>query len=222
MRRLTSGAFDYLRGDLTGALVTQDAHARLQEAVLSGNVWIGANPAGTPVTTQAGLSATTPALTLFNPLNSPVNLVLWTVTINVTTAAQASFELGVNFPNVAGVPTGPGTLTNANVFNALLATGVTGSTTAITTQGQWGQCYRVATLSATPLAFMYLGSSNFTAAGSGAGGTSVSPVAYGWQTGVFPIDGGVIIPPGVAISIQTSAAVACVASFVWEEVPIVK
>src|SRR5438105_2034955 len=111
IQRLAGGATGPFRGNQTGALVTTDGHARFQEAVLNGNVWIGSNPAGTPVTPQAGLSATTPALTLFNPINSPVNLVLWDLQVIATTvqAAQGGIVLAYNGPNLAGVPTGPTT-----------------------------------------------------------------------------------------------------------------
>ncbi len=214
LRNLATGVHDFLRGDSTAALVTQDAHARFQEAVLNGKVFIGSNPAGTPVTTQAGLSVTTPALTLFNPFASTVNLVLWTVTCNITTPAAAALELAYTFPLLAGVPTAPLTLTNANITNAILGLGTPGQATAITTKlGNQGECYRICTLNATPIAFRYLGRNNYLAGGSAQGGTSVSADSFGWQPGVFPIDGEVVIPPGVSVSIQTSAAVALVASF---------
>ncbi len=220
-RRLIPGAYDFLRGDLTAAVVVSDGHARYQEAVLAGNVYIGSNPSGTPVTTQAGVSATTPALTLFNPHASTVNLVLWAVDINITTEAAAAFMLAYNPPLLAGVPTGPVTLTNANITNAILGQGIPGTTTVVSTQGgNQGQCFRAATLSAAPIAFRYLGRHSFTAAGSGAGAASASPDAFGGMPGSFPIDGEIVIPPGVAMSIQATAAVAITCAFTWEEVPL--
>ena len=152
---LGPGASNPLRGDLTSALVVQDAHARFQEAVLAGNVFIGANLAGTAVTTQAGLSATTPALTLYNPPGSTVNLVLWSFggAIQASPAAAATVMLAMNLPALAGVTTGPVTVTNALITNANIGLGLTGTSTVTTlASGNQGQCYRVCTLSAAPLA----------------------------------------------------------------------
>lgn len=209
-QRLGQGAVGPLRGSQTGALVTTDAHARFQEAVMNGNVWIGANPSGTAVTTQAGVSATTPALTLFNPVTSNVNLVLWHAECIFTAAPAAAcgVMLAYNFPALAGVPTGPTTVTNANITNALISQGIYGSSTAVTTQsGSQGQCYRVSTLSAAPVAFRYC----FGTSGA---------AAIGGMSFRDQIDGAVVVPPGVAISIQTTSADAVLCAFCWEEIVI--
>ncbi len=84
---LGKGSPGPLRGDYSGALVTTDGHARFQEAVLNGNVWYGANLGGTGVTFQAGLSATSPVLSLFNPVNSPVYLSIWHADFAFTASA---------------------------------------------------------------------------------------------------------------------------------------
>lgn len=211
LQLLANGASGPLRGSVNGSLVVAEGAARFQEAVLAGNVWIGSNPSGTAVTSQAGVSATTPALTLYNPINSPVNLVLWSVgvAIQAAPAAAAAVMLAYNFPALAGVPTGPTTVTNGNVTNALISKGMYGSATAITTQGgSWGQVYRVSTLSAAPIAFRNLFGTT--------GAAAISGMAFRDS-----IEGQVIVPPGVAISVQTSSAASLVCDYVWEEVPIV-
>lgn len=209
-QRLGQGAVGPLRGDVTGALVTTDGHARFQEAVLNGNVWHGASLAGTGVTYQAGLSVMTPVLTLFNPINSPVNLVLWHWDFSFTASVAAdAFILAYNMPLLAGVPTGPVTVTSANVVNAMLSATQSGSSTAVTSQGPWGQCYRICTLSAAPLAFAYP-----------FGTTGAS--AIGGMNFRCQLDGCVVIPPGVAVSAQaTAAATAGLCAVCWEEVGIV-
>lgn len=210
-QRLGMGGVGPLRGDVTGALVVTDAHARYQEAVLNGNVFIGSNAFGTPVTPQAGLSPTTPVLTLYNPINSPVNLVLWEFQVSCTTvqAAQGTLMLAYNMPAITGVVKAPFTVTNAQVTNAILSAGFAQSATSTQNQGAWGQCYAVCTLIATPVAFRYSFCLEF--------GTSV---AVGMFQAVDHIDGAVVIPPGIAVSIQSAAATPLVAGFVWEEVPI--
>lgn len=206
---LGNGAPGPLRGDKTGALVVTDGHARYHEAVLSGRVWIASNPAGTAVTTQAGLSATTPAFTLYNPVNSPVNLVLWSVgaAIQASPAAAAAVELAYNFVGITGVVKAPFTVTNANYTNALLSLGQQQSATGVSNLGAWGAAYVVATLIAAPIAFRQCFG---TTGASGIGGMSFRD----------HIDGGVIIPPGVAISVQASSAASVVCDMEWEEDPI--
>src|SRR5476651_1315624 len=85
-----------LRGGKTGALGAQDVHARYQEAVYRGNVYGAANQSG--VVTQAGLSATTPVLTLANPAGSGKLGVLWYAgaTFAVAFAAAALIWLAAN------------------------------------------------------------------------------------------------------------------------------
>lgn len=187
------GAVNPARSDKTGAIVAVDAHGRYQEAVLQGGVYIGANLGGTPVTTQAGLSATTPALTLYNPIGSGVNLVLLTATVNFTAAPAAA--CAVWLASNAATAVAPATTTAATLQNANLGTTAVGK----------GQCYRVATLAAAPLMIRNICGT------SGAG-------AIGNTQAVDRIDGEIVAPPGVAVSIQTSSAAILVASFTWEEV----
>lgn len=192
---LSNGSKADVRQDKTGAVVVTDGHARLMQATLDGEIYIGANLGGTPVTTQAGLSATTPALTLWNPVGSQFYLVLQTVTVDITTApaAAAGFMLAYNALGSAA----PTATTAANVTNGLIGT----------TSAPVGQCYRIATLAAAPLAFRFIG------------GTTGAAAISGVQL-IDHVDGEVIIPPGVAISIQATSAAACLCSFTWEEIPI--
>lgn len=178
-----------------GNQIIQDGHAHYYQAVYDGNVYIGSNPLGTPVTTQAGLSATTPALTLYNPVASGVNLVLWkfSAVANAAPAAATSVALAFNLATAAA----PTSTTNANITNALVGNANTGK----------GQCYRIATLAAAPVAIDYFA---FVSA--------ASLVAYG--SGQFFLDGSIVLIPGVAVSIQTTTALSVLASFSWEEVEV--
>ncbi len=200
-----------LRCDLSGALVTTDGHARYQEAVLAGNVWIGTIPGGAPITSTAGLTASAPPLVLYNPINSPVNLVLWEfqVTQTAAVAGLTNWCLGYNLPAITGVFKAPFSVTNASVTNALLSYGMTQQLTTTQNQGAWGQCYTVCTLIAAPvicrLSFCQSGSTAITT-----------------YNGVDHVDGALVLPPGVAISVQNlTTAIVALASFVWEEVPII-
>lgn len=179
-----------------GHLVVHDAHAKYLQAVLDGKVFIGANAAGTPVTTQAGLSATTPAFTLYNPAASATLLVLWQFGFAFTTAPAALTVacLATNTPQAAA----PTSVTAANVVNAL-----TGQST-----GSTGQCYAIATLAAAPVARYYMPVVGAAAAVGVAGGLD------------YNLDGKVVLYSGVALSFQTLAATAVLCHCVWEEIPL--
>lgn len=181
------------RRSRTNAKVTAAAHGDYAEAVMRNKVFIGSNLLGTPVTTQAGLSATTPALTLYNPLNSGVyaNLLQVTIGLNAAPAAATTLCLAVNSNAAAPTSTTAAAVINANnggpVSNAV-------------------QCYRVATLAAAPVATVFLGSVS----------AASLVAALSW---VVDLKGGYGIVPGTYISVQATTAVAIFASFMWEEIP---
>ena len=178
-----------------GHLVTSVGAGRYQEPVLRGGVYVGANVLGTPVTTQAGLSATTPALTLWNPVGSGVYLSLLGVRvgINAAPAAASTLCLAVNAKGAAA----PSSTTDATMYSTLL-TGVTGSPK--------GRAYRVATLAAAPVAVRFLGHVLAT------GGTDTCVINH-------DVDGQLVLDEGVALSVQATTAIAIFCEFVWEEVP---
>lgn len=194
-QNLSSGSEADIRLSRNGSLTTAFAHAMHEQAVFEGNVYIGANLGGTPVTTQAGLSATTPALTLYNPVGSGVNLVLYTVTVDITSspAAAGGLMLAYNQPDAAV----PASTTDATVTSCLVGNKKKPS----------GQCYRVATLATAPVAIRFIG------------GTTGANAIGGVQL-IDHVDGEIVITPGVALSIQATSAMAILASFTWEEEPI--
>lgn len=194
-QNLSDGVVSTVRLSKNGAAITANGHAKHEQMVVDGDVYIGANLGGTPVTTQAGLSATTPALTLYNPVGSGINLILISITIDITTspAAAAGLMLAYNLASAAA----PTATTLANVTNALIGT----------SKLPTAQCYRIATLAAAPLAFRFIG------------GTTGAAAIGGFRI-VDNIEGEIVVGPGVAISIQSTSAAAILASFTWEEEPI--
>jgi hypothetical protein len=190
------GANPKLRQLRTSEMGVGDVHGHFQEAVYRGNVWTCANLGGTPVTTQAGLSATTPALTLYNPSGSNVALVLWRTRASITSspAAASGLMLAVNTSSAA--LQAPQVVTAATVYNNLIGN----------PKQPVGQCYRVATLSAAPLLLAPFG-----------GTTGAS--AIGGYNPKDDEDGEFILLPGTTISIQTTSATALLGAFTWEEIP---
>lgn len=191
-----------LRMGRDGAAVVQDAHSKYQEMAVRGNLWYCANAAGTSVTTQAGLSVTTPMLTLYNPINSGKNLVLIEVNVTPTAApaAAAGFMIAVSSA-IAAVGQG----TAGAIVSATAGTIQNAQTGSLASSA--AQCFRISTLPFVPVAVRYFGGTTGAAAISGAMFTDA-------------VDGKIIVSPGSAISIQTTSAVAGIAHFLWEEVPL--
>lgn len=188
----STGALD-VKGRQDGSVFRTNKHPANMQSVLDNLVFTGSNALGTAVTTQAGLSATTPALTLYNPTASTVNLVLMSINIAFTAAPAAATTLALAWNvNTAAAPS---STTAATVTSNLVGT----------TSAPIGQCYRVATLAAAPVAFVYLG--GILAASS---------------TGLVKVeryfDGEFIITPGTAISVQTTTAAAVLCSLTWKEI----
>lgn len=180
-----------------GSVVVQDD---LAAAVERGNCYIVANQAG--VTSQAGLSATTPVLTLYNPLGSGVRGRLWYAAAHfeVAFAAAASVFLAAGTNSVAAAVTG--TLTTAHRNLKL------GGTNA---QGNKIVPLLAATLPAAPVAIDLLGV-GLTGAITTVPG--ISPFAR-WYNGA------ILIEEGCNISIQTSTASGAsstLCAYIWEEI----
>lgn len=168
-------------------------------AVEEGRVWSVANQAG--VTSQAGLSATTPVLTLANPAGSGVRGRLWyagaTFTVAFATAGAVFLAAGTN--TTAAVVTG--TLTTAHRRTKL---------GGIDSQGNTINAFLAATLPAVPVAISLLG----------VGLTGAITTAPHLQSLGRHFNGSILIEPGTNISIQTgvaSGASGTFCEFVWEE-----
>lgn len=186
-----------LRGrvDKTNARVITNAHGVYHEAASRGRIFTGSNLLGTAVTTQAGLSATTPALTLSNPTNSGYYASLLQITIALNAAPAAATTLCLALNSNAAAPT---STTVANIVNGSNGGPVNNAV----------GCFRVATLAAAPVATKFLA---FVTAAA----------LVDSNTFVIDLGGSDLLLPGSQWSIQATTAVAIFASFTWEEVPIV-
>lgn len=179
-----------------GSAIVQDDFAA---AVERGRCFIVCSQSG--ITTQAGLSATTPALTLANAAGSGVRGRLWyagaTFTVAAATAGAVWLAVGTN--TVAAAVTG--TLTTAH-RNCKLG----GTTTA----GNKIDPFLAATLPAAPVGVALLGSLLTGAITTQMVISSVGRWFYGAMT----------IEPGTNVSIQTgvaSGASGTFCEFIWEE-----
>jgi len=191
------GATHAGRSDTTGAAVVTQGHGRFQEAVEQGNVYGVANQAG--VTSQAGLSATTPVLTLYNPAGSGKNLVVWYAgaVFTVAFATAGAIFVAVGTDTVAAAVTGTLTTAHRN-----LKLGLTSNPVART--------LLAATLPAAPVAVALLGVGLTGAITT----LPTSPPVGRW------FDGSLILIPGTNLSLQTGVASGASGTFceyLWEE-----
>jgi hypothetical protein len=180
-------------------VVTQ-GHARFLEAVEQGKVYTVANQVG--VTSQAGLSATTPVLTLYNPLGSGRKGVLW----------YAAAVFTVAFATAGAVFLAAGTVTQAAA--------VTGTDTTAHRNMKLGTSASpaikpllAATLPAAPVAIAILG---VGLTGAITTAPALTPIGR-W------FDGAVEMMPGTNISIQTGVASGASGTFceyIWEEIEV--
>lgn len=196
---MTDGGQGRLRQTRNGSLAVMGGGAYFQEAVRNGSVFSVCNQAG--ITSQAGLSATTPALTLANPVGSGVNCVLWYAgaTFSVAFAAASAVFVAVGTNLAAAAVTG--TLTTAH-RNMMLGGGNPAVTPLL-----------AATLPAAPVAVSLLGM----------GLTGAITTVPQIQTLERWFNGAIILQPGANLSIQTSTASGATATFceyIWEEVPV--
>jgi hypothetical protein len=179
-------------------LVVAQGHASFQEAVLGGHVFGVANQTG--VTSQAGLSVTTPVLTLCNPAGSGKNAVLWYAgaTFTVVFAAVAAIFVAVGTNTVDSAVTGTLTTTHRNLKLGASSTNAC-------------KVYLAATLPTTPVAVAILG----------AGLTGAVNLLPNTQPLGRWFNGSIILKPGTNLSLQTSTASGASGMFceyIWEEI----
>lgn len=172
--------------------------ASFQEAVLRGNCYTVASQSG--VTSQAGLSVTTPVLTLANPSGSGVNAVIW--------FAGATFTVAFATAGAVWVTVADGTEDAA----------VTGTASTIHRNCKVGlsnnpkvNVFLAATLPTAPIAVSLLG----------VGLTGIITTVPQVQTLGRWFDGAIILTPNTNLSIQTGVASGASGTFceyIWEEV----
>lgn len=198
LQGLANGVDSVMRMGKTGEQITGFGHGMNYEAASRGNAFIAANQSG--VTTQAGLSGTTPALTLFNPKGSGVyaSVIFAGCTASVAFAAASVIWLAANTNIAAADVTG----TAATVRSLQLGNSKQPACLA----------YTAATLPAAPVAISILG----------VGLTGAITTTPSLSTMGRYYDGAIVLAPGSAISFQTSTASGASGFFgeiIWEEIP---
>jgi hypothetical protein len=190
-----------LRTGWTGAQVTQDAHARYQEAVLRGGVYRLPAPNIVPTAFTGGAGGT-PIVSIFNPTGSGKNCVILGVGITARILGAAvldtSFNLwaGVSVANTGTATAPTNALTNVSPGGSVVIGSVNAATTSTT-----------AVTLALPLASYFWGTS----------------VGQYMSAGLFDVGGLVVCPPGCLVAMGSAVAITTAAFdsvMIWEEVPI--
>jgi hypothetical protein len=195
VRTVADGSAATPRTDRTSGPLA-NIHGDLFEAAYRSGLFSVANQAG--VTSQAGLSATTPVLTLANPPGSGKLLLVHEVraTFLVAFAAAAAVWVATGF-HASTLVTGTLTVTHRNLK---LGGG-----------DPSGRPFLAATLPAAPVGIDLLGSGL-------TGAITTTPVV---QAMVKDYKGGLILTPGANLSVQTSTASGASSSlfaYTWEEI----
>lgn len=183
------------RGDRgSGSLLTANNMALFDAAVERGNVYAIANQ--TTVTTQAGLSATTPALTIANRIGSGKSVRLWycSATSLVAAVAAAAWWACLGGYSATAVTE----TTNATVRNM--------KTGDASPNPQGVACLAVATLPAAPVAVGVLGGQLTGAITTG----DLAPFYERWYNGALRIQ------EGYNFTIQTSTASTLFCEYIFE------
>ena len=149
------------------------------------------------VTTQAGISVSSPTWALYNPPNSTKNLVVLDVGIDVMASPAAAAEFLLAYSTAV-------TPSTSTVYTSLTYGIQTPAVVGKSTTTATGICVLQAGLPATPTAFRYIGGTT--------GASAIGGVVFTDQT-----QGKVVVPPGYVISIQASSAAAIRSHVLWRE-----
>lgn len=206
-----------IRQERTGALVTQDVHAPLTEATLTGNVYSGGmtltSISNATFSTGTLTASCTPIIGLYNPLGSGKNLVIITTKLTVINTALQMTGAGAF---IWCTSTGNGAISTGNNpmnrltlissgsvakdMSGVALTGLTNNLTVRSSSGFSSHLSNVSTLQ--------------TAAG-------LMPVSAG---GIDHLDGSFIVPPGGVLALLCTTnppvAVSAASVIVWEEISI--
>lgn len=190
------GIYGDWKQDKSGVGLFLAAGAPFEAAVKRGRCFAVANQTG--VTSQAGLSLTTPVLTLYNPLGSGTNGKIWFAGATFTVAFATAGAIWLAAGTDAGLAKVTGTRTTSH-RNLLLSD-----------KDCVLQPFTAATLPAAPVGIALLGA-GLTGA--------ITTLPYVATVGRW-FDGAIVVTPGSNITIQTgvaSGASGMFCEFVWEE-----
>jgi hypothetical protein len=199
-----------------GDLIASELHGRFYEQVFRGNVYSnGADLTALSANTITLTPTTTPILGVWNPLTSPVNLVIL--------QASVGFVL-----NTLTAPVAPGPLRWASsINNGAISTGSAPfNRKTLANSGSQAKGFAFVALTGLTNNLVVFEGSDFPqasgqTAGTIAASTTSSQFAAGFN-GVQNFDGGLIVPPGgvlALINTTSTTTYSATGRLMWEEVP---
>ena len=211
---LADGASQAFRMTKLAGLVITELHGRFYEQTYRGNMYsfgisntVLAN--ANSIATSAGAASSLPIIGVWNPLSSPVNLVILQATIVVSTVSNSMVSPG-GFMWVGSSGNGALTLGSTPI-----------NCKTFTAAGSYAKAYAVSTaltgLTNTLITLRATGISPPNAAGA----ATAASLAQGDT--VENVDGGIIVPPGGVVAIMNQVATITInvsTGILWEEVPI--
>jgi hypothetical protein len=213
----TPGANPAIRQGQLGDVIVSELHGRFYEQVYRGAVYSTGSTLTALTSTNAtvtGLTGTaTPIVAVYNPVSSPVNLVL----------LQASVQLAANNLTSGAAP-GALVWVYSNGNNAISTGSQPFNRKTLTTAGSYAKAFNmtVALTGLTNNLAIFEGAQLQNVTGltyTTLGSTALLP-SYG---GVQNIDGSIIVPPGSVFGLMntvSSTTFSASTNLMWEEVPL--
>jgi hypothetical protein len=198
---ISAGLQSPARAGQLGDMIVSELHGRYYETTYRRNSFLATSPSAS--VTSAGIVASGAAYTglvLYNPVGNTNNLVVNKIGASFPVAPAAAITVGLT---TIGVVSAVASTTAANTRNLFL--GGAAPTAA---------AYSIATIT--------YGTAATVAQVIGSVGTG-AVTTFNLVNGVVDLEGGLVVPPGYAVSIYTSTAAntaGFVGSIQWEEVPV--
>jgi len=195
------GTVGVQRSSRDGSTIVGAGMGDYQELAQRGMIFTGGNQGPGGTTSSVGLTTTALGLILSNPAGSSKNLILLQYSLAIVGAPAAVSVFGLQ----AGFAAGGVTVHTTPLVSqaSLLSSSASGA----------GKIDAACTTVGTPFLFIALGITPIT----GATAQVVNPPVVG---NLYDAKGCLIITPGGWVAQYTSTVLACIASFVWAEVPI--
>jgi hypothetical protein len=213
------GAFQQLRLGKLGPLVVTELHGRFYEQVYRGAAFsIGCSKTALSANTITLVAATTPILGVWNPITSPVNLVI----------LQAGLQVAAN---TLTAPVPPGYFVWASsIGNTAISTGSAPfNRKTLQSAGSQAKAFPggVALTGLTNNLVIFEAAdfpnlSDLTDAGTVVASTTTSNATAG-ANGVQSFDGNLIVPPGGVLALlntNSTTTYSVAGRLLWEEVPV--
>jgi hypothetical protein len=209
IQNLADGAQPIARSGRQADTIVSELHGRFYEQNYRGNLFsIGSAQTALSANTITLTATTTPIIGVWNPPNSPVNLVI--------------LQAGINLVGTGATAVGQGALVwAASIGNTAISTGSAPfSRKTLTNVGSQAKGFPFVALTGLTNNLVVFDSADF----GGIGFTVTSNTSIGGGlAGVQNFDGNLIVPPGGLLALlntTSTTTISAASRLLWEEVPL--